>query len=347
MSIFDIVSAADLAAYWEELPAQGEPNYLETKFPNARQQSLKLSWLKGRKDTPVVLRPSAYDVHVLPRVRNKISAASVEMPFFKESYYIDEELRRSLIELLNSNNPVYADFVIMRIFDDTNKLLEAAEMQRERMRASLLTTGSIVMASNGQAVELNYSLDPAQFQNAAVSWTNTATSTPITDFQEAIDYIADAAPDALAEAIMNNVTFRLLRQSEEIRTNIALANVLTNNAGIISDSMVMQYVSDLMGLTITIYNKRYRDEQEVEQKLIPDYIVVFVPAGNLGNTWFAPTPEEIDLLGTNAANVAIVDTGVAITTMIQADPVKVETKVSMCCAPSFERADNIVILDVA
>ena len=51
-------------------------------------------------------------------------------------------------------------------------------------------------------------------------------------------------------------------------------------------------------------------------------------------------------MASSVANVAIVDTGVAVTTSKLVDPVNVETKVSQVCLPSFEAADQIVIADV-
>ena len=70
------------------------------------------------------------------------------------------------------------------------------------------------------------------------------------------------------------------------------------------------------------------------------------PAGALGKTWFGTTPAESDLMSGSAANVAITDTGVAVTTAQKVDPVNVETIVSMICLPSFEMADQIYIMDV-
>ena len=43
--------------------------------------------------------------------------------------------------------------------------------------------------------------------------------------------------------------------------------------------------------------------------------------------------------------LSITDTGVAVTTVQHADPVNVETIVSMICLPSFEMADQVYILD--
>ena len=48
----------------------------------------------------------------------------------------------------------------------------------------------------------------------------------------------------------------------------------------------------------------------------------------------------------SAANVSMVDTGVAVTTVKKTDPVNVDTKVTMIYLPSFETADQIMIADV-
>ena len=70
-----------------------------------------------------------------------------------------------------------------------------------------------------------------------------------------------------------------------------------------------------------------------------------MPEGTLGNTHFGVTPEESDLSNSLNAEVSIIENGVAVTTYGTEDPVNVETKVSMVALPSFERANEIVIVD--
>lgn len=67
----------------------------------------------------------------------------------------------------------------------------------------------------------------------------------------------------------------------------------------------------------------------------------------MGTHGCGTTPEEADLLGgqATAAQVAVVDSGVAITVTKQADPVKTVTKVSQISIPSGENIDKIVIID--
>ena len=72
-----------------------------------------------------------------------------------------------------------------------------------------------------------------------------------------------------------------------------------------------------------------------------------IPDGDLGNTYFGTTPEESDLMSGNTdAQVEIVNTGVAITTIKEPHPVNIMTVVSAIVLPSFEAIDNIFIATV-
>ena len=80
---------------------------------------------------------------------------------------------------------------------------------------------------------------------------------------------------------------------------------------------------------------------------MPDDVVVLLPSGNLGNTYYGTTPEESDLMTGTDATVAIVNGGTAITTYKEPHPVQVVTVVSCALIPSFEAIDDVAICDVA
>ena len=113
-----------------------------------------------------------------------------------------------------------------------------------------------------------------------------------------------------------------------------------------SKEKVLQYVQDETKLSFAIYAKKFIDETGAKKQYVPDDIFVLIPDGDLGTGWFGTTPEQSDLMSGQAANVSIVDTGVAVTTSRKVDPVNVDTKVSMIFLPSFESIDNILIADV-
>lgn len=344
MTIFDLVTAPEMAAYWTEL-TQDRPPYLgETLFPAQKKLGLNLSWLKGKKGLPVALKLSAFDVKAVPRQRIGFDKLTAEMPFFKESMYVDEEMRQELNKVMETGNTLYIDTIMNRIFDDQSTLLEAAAVARERMRMQLITTGEISMSSNGQAYEYDYGLDAAtQKVDASTSWANTGADI-IGDIRKWQDTIEDTTGVRPNRAVCSRKTWNyMLKNVPIIKTLYALSDGNTY----LSDAKLRTYLSEELDLTVTVYSKRYAADDGTPTKFVPDDTFILLPPGNLGNTWFGTTPEESDLMASAAVeNVAIVDTGVAITTMKQADPVNVETKVTQICLPDFPVADQIIIADV-
>ena len=123
MTIFDLMQAAELAAYWNELTADEAPYPTEELFPDQKKRGISLKWIKGSKGLPVVLKTSAFDAHAVPRARVGFEKLMADMPYFKESTYIDEELRQELNMVLETGNQAYIDSVMNKVFDDETRLL--------------------------------------------------------------------------------------------------------------------------------------------------------------------------------------------------------------------------------
>lgn len=342
MTIYDLITSPEIAAYWE-LKTQDRPPFLgEELFPNQKKLGLNLSWLKGSNGLPVVLKPSAFDVAAIPRPRIGFEKLSTEMPFFKESKYIDEELRQELNKVLDSNNQLYIDTIVRRIFDDEAELLEGAEVQRERMRMMMLTTGTISVEGNGQAYDYDYGMPKDHSVNATAVWSD-PNATIIADIRKGIDKIVEDTGVTVARALCSSKVFGYFRINKELKGTLL---AMSDGTGYLSDAKIKQYFKDELDIEIVTYDKKYRDEKETAQRFVSDDVFVMFPDGQLGNTWFGTTPEESDLMASEVANVTIVDTGVAVTTIEKADPVNVETKVTMICLPDFPTADQVYIIDV-
>lgn len=340
MTIFDLMTSTQLVAYWETLTQDEAPYPAEELFPDDKKNGLSLQWIKGSRGLPVVLKTSAFDVYAVPRPRIGFEKLTAEMPYFKESTYIDEELRQELNTVLATGIQSFIDSVMNRVFDDETNLLRGARASRERMRMMALTTGYVSMANNGQTFTYDYNV--THKVNAAVSWSDHANADPLEDLRVNKELIQDQTGAEVTRAMCNGVTWRHLRNNEKIQKQIF---VLTNGVGAVSDSRLRQFIKDELDLDVVINDKRYTDESGNTVKFMPDNTFVMFPAGDLGKTWFGTTPAESDLITSAAANVSITDTGVAVTTIQKADPVQVETIVSMICLPSFEMADQVVILD--
>ena len=341
MTIFDLMQSQELVDYWQELVKDEAPYPCEELFPNNKKRGLKLDWLKGARGLPIVLKTSAFDAAAVPRGRIGFDKLSANMPYFKESTFIDEELRQELNMVLETGNQVYVDAVMNRVFDDEMRLLRGARASRERMRMMALTTGAIAMASNGQSFVFDYGV--THKGTASVSWSDRENSDPIEDIRQAKEAIEQETGCTITRAMCDGKTWRDLRNNEKIKKEIF---VLTNGVGALTNKQLDNYIADqLDGLKIRVNKYRYKDEQGNTQAFMPENTFVMFPDGVLGTTWFGTTPAESDLMAGNVANVSITDTGVAVTTVQKTDPVNVETIVSMICLPSFESADEVYIID--
>ena len=342
-TIFDIVTATDIGAYWEATSQERVPYVGEVLFPNKKKLGLDLEWINGNSGIPVVLNLSAFDANVIPRAREGFTLTQAKMPFFKESLYIDEEIRQQLNMAMENGSSAYVDVLTQRIFDDNIKLLEAARVQRERMRMTMLTTGAISIASNGQAVSFDYGVPTGHKATATTSW-KTNTTDIIADIKSWQDKIEDDTGVRPTRAICNSSVWNAMLANTGIRNTMF---VYSNGVATISDSALKAFLMEQLGLSVYVNNKRYKNEAGTATKFVADDTFVLFPEGTLGNTWFGTTPEESDLMsGQSNATVALTDTGVAVTTMKHSDPVNVETKVSMITLPSFEASGQIFIADV-
>lgn len=340
MTIYDYMTAQELAAYWEELKQDMEPFPGEELFPDDKKRGLSLKWIKGAKGLPVALKTSAFDVFSMPRPRLGFDTVRADMPYFKESMYIDEELRQELNIVMETGNQNYIDSIMNNVFDDEATLLTAASVTREAMRMMALTSGVISLIANGQVLTYDYGIENTA--DAVTEWSD-PDANPIEDIRLLQEQIQSSTGTKPTRAMMDGATWRNLRNNTSIKQSIF---VLSNGVGNLSDRRLQDYLLDELELTVYVNDKRYKLEQDGDAvKYMPTNTVVIFPEGPLGKTWFGTTPAESDLMTSKVANVSIVDTGVAVLTRQIVDPVNVETIVSQITLPSFERANEVGILD--
>nr|DAZ75901.1 MAG TPA: Major capsid protein [Caudoviricetes sp.] len=341
-TIYDLVTAADVVAYWTEKNQNAQPLLGATLFPVKKRLGTKLEWVKGANNQPVALRPSSFDAKAIRRDRKGIEKVSTEMPFFKESMYVDEKMRQDLNNMIANNNQAVADQILINIYDDESSLIDSSEIALERMRMELLTTGQIVISGNGQSYTYNYGLDTATQKVTVIKAWSDPTADIIGDIIDIVEK-AKARGITITRAVCNSTT------AKYFRTNTAIKNavyVFANGTVPVTTARAIEYIKNETGVTFYAYDNVYVDEAGTTHKYVSDNTVTFLPDGDLGFTNLGTTPEESDLMNSvNTADVSIVNQGVAVTTSKIVDPVNVETKVSMIGLPSFEMADKIVILD--
>lgn len=339
----DIFAPQYLATYWEENPYLSEPYFGESKFPNSRQVGLDLSYIKGANKAPVRLSASQFDADVIKLKRQGFEALSMEMPYFKNAYTMDERTRQQILTYQQANNNSARDILVNRVFNDEARLLANARLTAETLRMEALTTGSIVVEDNGVSMAYDFGV-PAD-QKVTLQWQE-AEADPIKDINDIKLQLSQKGVN-ITEMLLNSETLNRLTKMQTLKDRVALY-ALTNSTATLTVATVKQIILAETGVTIYVYDKGYMLE-DTFVKFVPNDTIVFMPSNTLGNTYYGTTPAEADLMDGSKAvdSVAITSEGVAITHDSNVDPVWKRIIVSMICLPSFEEANSIVIASIA
>lgn len=348
MDIFDLVNPTEIAVYWQGVSSNSMPYLGEVLFPSQKKVGLTLSWIKGAQGLPVALMPAAFDTEAPIRDRIGVSRIETEMAFFRERMVIKEKERQELLNALAGQNAAQLQAIVKPIYDDAANLIRGVDVDAERMRMQLLSTGKIGIEANRQKYNYDYKFKASHkiTLSSTAKWSDTVNSNPVRDIMEWQQLAEDDTGNKPTRAICSRKTWGYLLENEKIKKDM---NVEKGQNLILTDNMLQQYFINKLGLTITIYTKKYAlAVAGPSQQFFPDNVFTLLPDGKLGETYFGTTPEEADLMtGASQAQVQIVNTGVAVTTYKKVHPVNVETIVSAICLPSFEMADSVIIANVA
>lgn len=339
-TIFDYVNATNIGSYIENQP-NNEPPYLgATLFPARKQMGLDLSWIKGAGGAPVALMPSEFDTKATVRDRIGFTDIKTEMPFFRETMTIKERERQDLVTFLAANNSEAVKTTVRKIYDDVTTLVRGADVQPERMIMQLLSDGKISIQANRVNYDYDYKMkdDHKETLLGGALW-SAGDSTPTEDIQRWQDAVEDNTGTRPTRAITTRKTYRALL--DRVRAGV------DSRLGFVTDAEIARYIQQEIGLSIAVYNKKFRAEDGTLKSFLPDGVFTLIPDGSLGSTVYGTTPEELDLMdGNTAADVRIVNTGVAVASYKEVHPVNVVTLVSEIVLPSFERIDEIFIAKV-
>ena len=352
-----LVSPRAISVNWTAAQNNVTPYVGAQLFPAKKKAGLDLSWIKGAKGLPVTLKPSAFDAKATFRDRIGVGKLETEMPFFREGFKIKEKDRQEILRIQDSNDP-YAQSIIGTVFDDAQNLIAGANVVPERQIMQLLfpANGNVGIAIKANGVDYTYDYDPAVggtrlwkstnyfALTGGHTWDQTATADPFEDIDAAKTAISNKGGKA-AYLVMNSVTFALLGKINAVKNRFLTTNGMT--VGYLRNPDVANVVKDTEELQgIIVYDNQYVDESGTTRKFVPDDYVAVIPDGALGNTWYGTTPEEADLMGSDQAEVAIVNTGVAITQILDAHPVNLNTFASEIVLPSYERMNEVALIKV-
>ena len=344
MNILDLrVNAKNVRLYFEE--NTNRPPYLgEAFFPVRKQVGLKIDLLKGKQGLPVALVPANFNTNVLYRDRLGVTELSAKLPFFKEAYKVDEELRQQILTAKEQ----YAPEFLSKVFDDTNELLDGADVSVERMRMQILSQGTISIQANGVDKQYDYGfVSGTQFKTETTLW-NASGAKPFKSFMDNVKAFKNLNKKSPKYAIMNTDVFNALAQDPDVLGYFAK---LALPIAYPTDDEIKAYIESRAGLQILINDKSYLSYRDFNGTPVPFYPqdrYTLLSRNDLGETIYGTTPEEVDLKNgtSSASSVEITAKGVAITTWKEVDPVNVNVKVSEIVAPSCPNIEDLFIVKV-
>ena len=352
MKITDIFGARSIAINRTEV-ASNKIAYLGTGlFPPKKKMGLDLKWIKTSKGLPVSLSPASFDAKSAIRSREGFKQEKTEMAFFRESMILKEADEQEIMRVQEASDPYAAD-ILTSIYDDTNRLIDGAEVVPERMIMQLLTPSaghpSISIANDNATYAYNYDADGTyaasnflELSTTTDKWSDTVNSDPMDDVMTAQDAVEAKTGTRPTIMLTSKKTMNYLKQNTKIKNYILAQN--TTATVIVTDARVKEIFNTELGVQIIVYTKQYKNEAGTAAQFYPDGFATLVPSGSLGNTWYGTTPEERTLMGAPDANVSIVGTGTAVSVKITDDPVQTKTTVSEIVLPSFERMDETYVI---
>lgn len=351
----DVFTAPAIAAVYNEVASNRIAYLGEGFFPAKQKAGLDLKWLVQNKGLPITLAPSAFDTVAPIRSREGFEVIDTEMAYFKEAMLVKEQDIQDY-ETIAEDSPKARE-ILDRIFDDSATLVQSAHVVAERMRMQLLANASghpSISLADANGATYTYNYDPnnkysgnnfTELQGTSV-WTDLDDSDPLKDISDAQDKVEQATGTRPTIMLISKGTMNLLKQNDRIKGAILAQNVTANI--LMTDARVKELFSTELGINILVYTKQYKDWDAVAgdwvaKKFYPDGMVTLLPEGTIGNTWYGITPEQHRA---DKLDVAIVDTGIAVTKVVKEDPVQTLTKVSEVLLPSFERMYETYMIKV-
>ncbi|MBU5227847.1 major capsid protein [Clostridium senegalense] len=344
----DYINSKNIALYIKELPA--EQTLDKALFPNKKVSGTKLEMAKGAKKKPIALRMSTFDANTKMRALSAdLTVKSTEIPFFKEGMGIDETTRRDLQNAIGANNENFVNSLLGQVFEDYSNLVDGANIIAKKMRSSVIQNGLLNFTSKDGDIVVDYGV-PSNHREVLTGtdkWTNPDADIigDIKVWQKSIVKDQYTKPKTLL--LTENTFDSTFLVNKAITNHIKNSNL--NTSLILSQANYIQFVKEVLQLTVVfLEDAAYIPYEGAEP--VPYYAdgkVTLMSGTTLGNTVYGTTPEEFDKQsGSSKLDTYIVDTGIAVTTMVKEDPVTVDTKVSVMPIVSFDRADEVFFATV-
>lgn len=303
----------------------------EELFPEKKVESLEFDLLTSASRTPVIASVHGFDTEseIGKRAAQK---KAIELALIKRKMQLTE---KEIIALENPRNAAEKKQLMSQVYNDIDTLVTGIKARTEVMRMEILANGTITLNENGLNATISYGV-PAEHKAANVDWSS-ASADPIEDMLTWYNRMAVKPKRALTS---NTILAKILKN----------ANIIKRIYGPGADRMATvgelnTYLTSIGLPAITTYDEVYKKEKADGTydtlRYFPENAFAMFPAGNLGETLYGPTAEEIRLLRRNDIQAEMIGKIVAMIYEEDVDPVSTWEKAVATAIPTFPYSDEI------
>lgn len=331
----EVFNTKELINYYKErqMPAM----LGEVLFPNRKIQDIEFDMILGRGGLPVSASVHALDTETQIASREAIQNGAQGLALIKRQIPIGE---KEIIKINNPRTNAELDMVVSQLYNDSEKMVEAVRVRAEAMRMELLSSGKIKIEENGVKVTIDYKVPTGN--KKTFNWSNADTSKPLDD----LETLAAAVEDASGVRPTRMLTSRKIQNALCKNVSIRQAVHGVNAAKVVTLAELNTLLSDLQLPTLVTYEAKYKVEGTKgfeTKRYFPENVISMFSDGNLGESIWGLTAEEVALIGSGEMETAQMVGNVFVGTYTKVDPVSEWTKAAGTMMPSCPYADEIGI----
>lgn len=337
-TIEEALSTQELIDYMKTPPKTDM--LLETLFPSRKSESLDVKMIRGANNLPVSATVHAFDSETEIDSREGAKFDIAEKVLIKRKRSLNE---KELIILTQPRNSIEETQIINKIFNDVDVLYKSVLTRVEAFRGEALSTGKLVINENNYKTTIDYAVPSGH--KATYTW-GSGTPDILGNLYDACDTVLNDSGFSVTRALTSKKVINKMLKDASVRKAIY---------GVNSDKMLT--LTDLNTFLqsegfpqVAAYDKRYRvlgkNGKYTSCRFFPENAFVLMPDGNLGESIYGPTAEEIELRTRPGVDVSSVG-NVCVVQYATEDPTRRWIKAVATALVTFPCADQVFMATIA
>lgn len=333
----EVLSYKELIDYTKTRAPQKK--ILEELYPSRKTEALEIKMIRGANNLPVSASIHAFDTESEIDQRETTGYDVAELALIKRKRKLSE---KEIIHLEQPRNDAEEREAVNKIYNDVDTLQDSVHTRVEAMRGEALATGKIVINENGYKATIDYGVPAAH--KKTFKWLS-GTPDILDDMDTSVDKIVDDTGFTPTRVLTSKKNLNIILKNEKIRK--AVFGV--NSDRLLSKQELNTFLKSLSLPQIAIYDAKFRILTQkgtyVTKRYFPENAFVFMPDGNLGETLFGLTAEELELR--KKPDVDITEIGnVVIEQYATDDPVAKWIKAVATALVTFPCADQVLMATI-